>query len=171
VADFDVPAHWKPKQNAVGAQVADCWTTPAGYVVALSHRPCMPVAVIRAGETIPFAYVQTLTEVPILIAADLYASMTPAFKVVFSTVQGHARGLQSRTAGQSGVGMMPLDCECHRCIKEKNLGLQGPFGFMPLSSSKMILCPRCGNKRCPKASDHELACTTSNSPGQPGSVY
>lgn len=35
----------------------------------------------------------------------------------------------------------------------------------------MILCPLCGNKRCPKASDHSLACTNSNAPGQPGSVY
>jgi hypothetical protein len=37
--------------------------------------------------------------------------------------------------------------------------------------TRMILCPDCGNKRCPKASDHELACTNSNAPGQPGSVY
>lgn len=67
--------------------------------------------------------------------------------------------------------MTLLNCECHRCIKEKGLGLKGPFGFMPLSSSKMILCPQCGNKRCPKASNHDLACTFSNEPGQPGSIY
>lgn len=36
---------------------------------------------------------------------------------------------------------------------------------------RMILCPTCGNKRCPKASDHRLACTGSNNPGQPGSIY
>jgi hypothetical protein len=36
---------------------------------------------------------------------------------------------------------------------------------------RMLLCPACGNKRCPKASDHELACTGSNEPGQPGSVF
>jgi hypothetical protein len=35
----------------------------------------------------------------------------------------------------------------------------------------MLLCPTCGNKRCPHASDHELDCTNSNEPGQPGSVY
>lgn len=90
MADFDVPPQWKPKQNADGAVVADCWTTPAGYTVALSHRPRMPVAVIRAGENNPFAYVQTLTEVPNLIAADLFASMTPAFKAAFTAVQGQA---------------------------------------------------------------------------------
>ena len=36
---------------------------------------------------------------------------------------------------------------------------------------RMILCPTCGCKRCPKASDHDLACTGSNEPGQSGSVY
>jgi len=35
----------------------------------------------------------------------------------------------------------------------------------------MFLCPTCGNKRCPKATDHTLACTNSNEPGQPGSDY
>lgn len=34
-----------------------------------------------------------------------------------------------------------------------------------------IVCLCCGNKRCPKASNHRLPCTQSNDPGQPGSVY
>lgn len=29
----------------------------------------------------------------------------------------------------------------------------------------------CGNKRCPKATDHTLGCTRSNEPGQEGSIY
>ena len=61
----------------------------------------------------------------------------------------------------------PVACECHRCIDEKGLTVNG----LPLSMTKMILCPECGNKRCPKASDHRLACTNSNDPGQPGSIY
>jgi len=35
----------------------------------------------------------------------------------------------------------------------------------------MIACPKCGNKRCPHATYHKRACTNSNAPGQPGSVY
>lgn len=35
----------------------------------------------------------------------------------------------------------------------------------------MILCPACGNKRCPRASDHRFACTGSNDVGQFGSLY
>jgi hypothetical protein len=50
-------------------------------------------------------------------------------------------------------------CWCHSCR---------PLGP---SRMEMILCPDCGNKRCPKANDHRNACTGSNDPGQPGSAY
>lgn len=32
----------------------------------------------------------------------------------------------------------------------------------------MILCPSCGNKRCPKALNHRFMCTNSNQPDQAG---
>ncbi|MNZ71319.1 hypothetical protein D3C78_896790 [compost metagenome] len=32
----------------------------------------------------------------------------------------------------------------------------------------MILCPTCGNKRCPKALNHRMVCTRSNEPDQIG---
>ena len=32
---------------------------------------------------------------------------------------------------------------------------------------RMLLCPTCGNKRCPHAHDHRNACTGSNDVGQP----
>jgi hypothetical protein len=37
--------------------------------------------------------------------------------------------------------------------------------------SRMIGCPTCGNKRCPRGTDHRLDCTGSNEPDQPGSRY
>jgi len=43
------------------------------------------------------------------------------------------------------------------------------WGFKPQTT--MILCPKCGNKRCPKATDHNNRCTASNEPGQDGSAY
>lgn len=46
--------------------------------------------------------------------------------------------------------------QCHKCVND---------------AAWMILCPKCGNKRCPHATDHALACTRSNEPGQKGSVY
>jgi len=50
---------------------------------------------------------------------------------------------------------------CHACFKASGAILM----------TRMILCPTCGNKRCPRASDHRLECTDSNEPGQTGSVY
>lgn len=50
-------------------------------------------------------------------------------------------------------------CGCHACRP------------LRLDDMRMILCPVCGNKRCPKATDHRNACTGSNEPGQPGSNY
>lgn len=47
---------------------------------------------------------------------------------------------------------------CERCFGESGIVLQ----------QQMICCPKCGNKRCPKATNHELACTGSNEPGQVG---
>jgi hypothetical protein len=35
----------------------------------------------------------------------------------------------------------------------------------------VVICPVCGNKRCPRATDHALTCTASNEPGQAGSRY
>ena len=43
--------------------------------------------------------------------------------------------------------------------------LMNPIG------APMIVCGVCGNKRCPKATDCELACTGSNELGQVGSIY
>lgn len=50
---------------------------------------------------------------------------------------------------------------CHKCFKES--------GGRVLD--RMILCGDCGNKRCPKATDHEQKCTGSNEPNQEGSIY
>lgn len=39
------------------------------------------------------------------------------------------------------------------------------------ADSRFVVCPDCGNKRCPRANDHRNACTGSNEPGQIGSAY
>ena len=62
--------------------------------------------------------------------------------------------------------MLPGQCVCRECLKD----VKTPNG-LPLSASLMIVCVKCGNKRCPHATDHRNECTGSNEPGQPGSVY
>ena len=57
-------------------------------------------------------------------------------------------------------------CWCHKCNKDVKVN-----GWLPYNMSLMILCPKCGCKRCPHASDHMLQCTNSNEPNQKGSVY
>lgn len=51
-------------------------------------------------------------------------------------------------------------CFCMTCDVEKNI-----------IRTRMSLCPDCGNKRCPKSTHHDNACSGSNAPGQKGSFY
>ena len=62
---------------------------------------------------------------------------------------------------------------CHSCRRLYDISISGKNDddYLSFLNYRMILCPTCGNKRCPKASDHNLACTNSNEPGQDGSVY
>ncbi len=54
---------------------------------------------------------------------------------------------------------------CHACL----VGVIE--NHMPVTSQRMIVCSDCGNKRCPKASNHRHKCTGSNEVGQYGSIY
>jgi hypothetical protein len=67
------------------------------------------------------------------------------------------------------VGSVDLtDCLCIRCSSERRRSARRP----DLSSWPIrFACEVCGNKRCPHHTDHRLACTGSNRPGQPGSIF
>lgn len=56
-------------------------------------------------------------------------------------------------------------CWCHECLDAPEHGINNP------TLSTFIVCPACGNKRCPRATDHRFACTGSNEVGQFGSRY
>lgn len=58
-------------------------------------------------------------------------------------------------------GNSPLipDCWCRNCRP------------LVLNDMRFVVCPDCGNKRCPKANDHRNDCSGSNEPGQEGSAY
>ncbi|EPM7087182.1 hypothetical protein ACX2OA_002181 [Enterobacter hormaechei] len=51
------------------------------------------------------------------------------------------------------------DCWCRTCRP------------VTMTDMRFVVCPECGNKRCPHANDHQHACTGSNEPGQEGSSY
>ena len=60
------------------------------------------------------------------------------------------------------------ECGCRKCLRQRDAKIR-VLGAIEMTM--MILCPTCGNKRCPHATDHDLACTNSNEPGQKGSAY
>ncbi|HIH9595241.1 TPA: hypothetical protein ACYVCF_003096 [Klebsiella pneumoniae] len=51
------------------------------------------------------------------------------------------------------------DCWCRTCRP------------VAINDMRFVVCPDCGNKRCPRANDHRNACTGSNETGQEGSAY
>ena len=73
--------------------------------------------------------------------------------------------LEVRAIGSPGCG------GCHKCLSGKVAFVVMGAIEIPVTATRMILCPTCGCKRCPKATDCLLECTDSNDPGQPGSVY
>ncbi len=59
---------------------------------------------------------------------------------------------------------------CRRC-EDANFTAHGYGPFERMTKRAFIVCGACSNKRCPKATNHELDCTGSNATGQPGSDY
>ena len=57
-------------------------------------------------------------------------------------------------------------CWCYDCLAK----IRDSNG-LPVTMSTFIVCPDCGNKRCPRATDHDLDCTNLNDSGQKGSRY
>lgn len=51
------------------------------------------------------------------------------------------------------------DCWCRTCRP------------VTMNDMRFVVCPECGNKRCPHANDHRYACSGSNEPGQEGSAH
>lgn len=64
-----------------------------------------------------------------------------------------------------------IDCWCITCDEVIAEAQRDDGNLLGAVSRGFIVCPDCGNKRCPKATHHDNACTGSNEMGQPGSVY
>lgn len=63
---------------------------------------------------------------------------------------------------------MIAECECYACIGSKPVS---KGSWITIGLTRMIVCPTCGNKRCPHGTDHRNECSGSNEPGQSGSRY
>jgi hypothetical protein len=58
-------------------------------------------------------------------------------------------------------------CGCITCFRDRAETYYG----LPVELARMIVCAKCGNKRCPHANNHRNECTGSNETGQKGSAY
>lgn len=79
-----------------------------------------------------------------------------ADNAVLASVARSLREIARRLASAQQAG---TKCWCETCRPQS------------LADMRFIVCPDCGNKRCPKATDHRNACTNSNEPDQPGSSF
>lgn len=86
----------------------------------------------------------------------------------------------ARRAAPTGVprrGLYAGMCWCRSCDVQEARRLagkaSGPVPWLPASITLLRInyCGRCGHKRCPCATNCQLACTQSNRRGQPGSHY
>lgn len=57
-------------------------------------------------------------------------------------------------------------CPCRKCEAELAQMIERAPDIGWWTGSGMIVCPDCGNKRCPQAESHEYWCTGSNATGQ-----
>ncbi len=62
------------------------------------------------------------------------------------------------------------ECGCRQCLRDRD-ERHPSIPSLPAEAGMMILCPICGNKRCPHANNHRNECTHSNATGQKGSAY
>jgi hypothetical protein len=69
------------------------------------------------------------------------------------------------------TGRVTTPCGCVTCDEARRDALMEQGDFIGAISRPFIVCPDCGNKRCPKATHHDHPCTGSNEPGQEGSAY
>lgn len=68
--------------------------------------------------------------------------------------------------------MLKGACPCFACDQERQASMTHWDRLTaPCGVNLLLVCPTCGNKRCPKATHHGNACTGSNEPGQTGSRF
>ncbi|HIB9048880.1 TPA: hypothetical protein ACWYGP_003544 [Raoultella planticola] len=75
-----------------------------------------------------------------------------------STLEELAEGIRALHPNPGNSPVIP-DCWCRTCRP------------VTLGDMRFVVCPDCGNKRCPRANNHANACSGSNEPGQEGSAY
>lgn len=167
----DVLAEVRGIAEPVAAQAPTGNTTiPAGWkLVPIEPTTAMAIDGVNAGfdhnDEPYFIYAAMLNAAPAPPAASA-APSDDELSALYLFADGHpfhewlrrARALLSRY-GQAPAASAKPRCWCQTCRP------------ITMDDMRMVVCPTCGNKRCPRATDHRNACTGSNEPGQNGSSY
>ncbi|CAM7369626.1 hypothetical protein PHDIMM138B_07260 [Phytobacter diazotrophicus] len=176
------------RRNAAGGNSAQPVTVPDGLRLALSnagiaapesdemlfatHDKYVQLLVNWVKDRKPFAVPAGYAMVPVEPTPEILATITEAIKVMRGSAATYSRVLaaapkvahfrenaNSSTELFREIGETSTKCWCRTCRP------------VTMNDMRFVVCPDCGNKRCPKANDHRNACTGSNEPGQPGSAY
>lgn len=157
--------------SANAHQHGDGETAPeaqAAAEIAWNRRAPAPAS----GEPAAFKYLEPPYTAPVLldrIARDLLFDVKNRVNALVLLPSSERRESEIRikqdiadflAAPPAQEERVPLPkCWCRACR---------PITF---DDMRFVVCPTCGNKRCPKANDHRNTCTDSNEPGQDGSAY
>lgn len=132
------------------------------WVVAVT--PDSVKVIVHSGGHQPFSQARTHAQFRAWLTYGLQSSTTWAKCVARGEPVAHLLATEDRSPMR--------DCGCRTCIRGRgDTVLVLDTVPVPAEATRMILCPTCGNKRCPHATDHRQACTGSNEPGQAGSHY
>lgn len=85
---------------------------------------------------------------------------SPHFREIGNSSTNNCRENAKTSTNQASLNCnVTINCWCRTCRP------------VTMSDMRFVVCPDCGNKRCPHANDHRNACTGSNEHGQAGSAY
>ncbi|WP_438794874.1 hypothetical protein [Salmonella sp. NW1068] len=103
----------------------------------------------------------------------------PHFREIENSSTKHFR--ENEETSTNALAPFPIDhgyrpeCECSGCKSTARICAElcwcRTCRPVVMGDMRFVVCPDCGNKRCPHANDHRNACTGSNEPGQIGSAY
>lgn len=154
---------WLSQQNGVIEVDCGCVTTEAFYhwmrvAYEAGNSPVIPDGYVM----VPKEMTDEIGEAIAMqanccggIALDIYDAMLAAAP----QPQNSPQNIPEIIPGWIPVSEQKPDCWCLTCRP------------VTLNDMRFVVCPDCGNKRCPRANDHRNACTGSNEPGQEGSAY
>jgi hypothetical protein len=99
--------------------------------------------------------------IPVRDMPGLVSSLEAQYGAGLTISTGRWSLFEIRTPGRT--------CWCLTCEEDDVTTFVQTTGRF--ASVGMVVCPECGNKRCPRATLHDLDCSGSNEPGQAGSAY